>query len=466
MTGPELTIQNVAVDSLKHDTSIYPREKPVTLAIRRYVDAIQAGEELAPIHVEAGTYRILDGYHRVRAYKECGIEIVNAYVVALNGTPALLYAASLNTRHGVAMSYSEMKDVARATVEKFPDITNKAIAEMMGIKQHTVTDWVKDLRAAQTAERDMLILRLSLLGWTQEEIGEVAGITRQAIGQLLQENAESGKTAFTSTILSLSSAGHDIATICERTALPELLVRAVILRDKSDEDRLRDFKIGIQPYDVWTFSGCDPLFGAEHPGRIPGQLVAHILYFFTEPGALVLDPMGGSGTTNDVCLAMGRRCYSYDIDARHERPDIIAHNIYRDGWPERIKKADLIFWDPPYFRKMDSTTIGDDGYIEDSISKLARDEYLQFFADALASPQIKKGTRLAFLMSDWDDNTDKEDGIFIWDYADLLRAAGWRLLRHIQAPLSTQQVHPDIVTRFRQERRLARLERYLLIAER
>lgn len=97
------------------------------------------------------------------------------------------------------------------------------------------------LPAAQTAERDMLILRLSLLGWTQEEIGEVAGITRQAIGQLLQENAESGKTAFTSTILSLSSAGHDIATICERTALPELLVRAVILRDKSDEDRLREF---------------------------------------------------------------------------------------------------------------------------------------------------------------------------------------------------------------------------------
>ena len=39
------------------------------------------------------------------------------------------------------------------------------------------------------------------------------------------------------------------------------------------------------------------------------------------------------------------------------------------------------------------------------------------------------------------------------------------MLRHIQAPLSTQQVHPDIVNKFRASRRLARLERYLLIVE-
>jgi hypothetical protein len=35
---------------------------------------------------------------------------------------------------------------------------------------------------------------------------------------------------------------------------------------------------------------CDTRFGDEWPGRIPAQLVAHILYFFSEPGDLVLDP--------------------------------------------------------------------------------------------------------------------------------------------------------------------------------
>jgi len=68
-------------------------------------------------------------------------------------------------------------------------------------------------------------------------------------------------------------------------------------------------------------------------------------------------------------------------------------------------------------------------------------------------------------MSDWDDNTGEREGIFIWNYADLLRNAGWNLIRHIQVPLSTQQVHPDIVNKFRQAHRLARLERYLIMAE-
>jgi len=78
---------------------------------------------------------------------------------------------------------------------------------------------------------------------------------------------------------------------------------------------------------------------------------------------------------------------------------------------------------------------------------------------------VRKGTRLTFLMSDWDDDTGEREGIFLWDYANILDAAGWKLRRHIQTPLSTQQVHPDIVNKFRSSRRLARLERYLLVAE-
>ena len=120
----------------------------------------------------------------------------------------------------------------------------------------------------------------------------------------------------------------------------------------------------------------------------------------------------------------------------------------------------MIFWDPPYFSKKD------DGYIDGSISRLDRDAYLKFFAEAFSSAlnTVKKDTVLAFLMSDWNDNDNKQQGIFIWDYADLLREAGWRLERHIQVPLSTQQVHPDIVNKFRESRNMARLERYLLIA--
>ena len=70
---------------------------------------------------------------------------------------------------------------------------------------------------------------------------------------------------------------------------------------------------------------------------------------------------------------------------------------------------------------------------------------------------------LSFLMADWNDNEGKLPGIFLWDYADLIYESGWTLERQIQVPLTTQQVHPDIVNKYRESRKLARLARYLLI---
>ena len=50
-------------------------------------------------------------------------------------------------------------------------------------------------------------------------------------------------------------------------------------------------------------------------GSIPAAIVAHTLYYYTQPDALVVDPMAGGGRTLDVCQSMGRRCLAYDIRA-------------------------------------------------------------------------------------------------------------------------------------------------------
>lgn len=309
----------------------------------------------------------------------------------------------------------------------------------------------------------MTAYRLHRLGWTQQEIGDTVGVSQSTYA----EEYLSEFPGLEIPIKKLLSEGIPPLEVAERYNMPLILVWAISLAGLTDAQRMAKLNINVQPYDVWHFTKCHELFGSEHPGRIPGDLVAHVLYFFTEPGDTVVDPMAGSGTTQDVCLAMGRKCYAYDIDDRHGRPDTISHNIAEDGWPDRVKKADLIFWDPPYFHKMDKLNIGDDGYIEGSISGLERADYLTFFGQRLAEARamVRKGTRLAFLMSDWDDDTGAREGIFLWDYANILDAAGWKLRRHIQTPLSTQQVHPDIVNKFRASRRLARLERYLLVAE-
>lgn len=464
----------VNIATVKFDSTIYPRGKPSTTIVEEYADALLAGNVFPPIVLEVETNRLLDGYHRWKAHKrlveqpelngqgEQFSEIEADFHVIPEGIPPKLYAASLSSKHGHRLTSGETKDLAREICEANPDFAAQVIAEYVGKSRQTVDGYVSDIKGRRKEQQRAIIMRLDRLGWTQEEVAQVVGVTQQRVAQLLQEMPELAKL-----VKSVLASGIPHLEVAERFNLPLQVVWAIDLYGRDDADRLDRLGIKVQPYDVWQFAKCHDLFGSQHPGRIPGELVAHVLYFFSQPGDVVIDPMAGSGTTPDVCLAMGRKCYAYDIDDRHGRNDIITHNIALNGWHERIKKADLIFWDPPYFEKMDSLNIGEDGYIDGSISKLSRDEYLSFFEARLteAKAQVKKGARLAFLMSDWDDNTGKRQGIFVWDYADIIRRAGWCIVRHVQVPLSTQQVHPDIVNKFRKSRRLARLERYLLVCE-
>ena len=111
--------------------------------------------------------------------------------------------------------------------------------------------------------------------------------------------------------------------------------------------RRRDhFSAGFRPtpYDVWSFKH-DRAFGVPHPGSIPPGIVAHTLHYYTAPGATVVDPMAGGGTTLDVCQSMGRRCLAYDLHP--VRPEIVLNDV-NNGFPSEARGCDLIFCDPPY----------------------------------------------------------------------------------------------------------------------
>jgi ParB family chromosome partitioning protein len=110
------------------------------------------------------------------------------------------------------------------------------------------------------------------------------------------------------------------------------------------------FEVEFKPrvYNVWNFSMCDDRFGMKsYPGRIPGQIVQNLLYYYTGENDLVVDPMAGSGTTIDVCKLMNRRHLAYDLAPA--RDDIIQRDI-RSGFPKEAENCQLIFLDPPYWR--------------------------------------------------------------------------------------------------------------------
>ena len=74
------------------------------------------------------------------------------------------------------------------------------------------------------------------------------------------------------------------------------LVWALRLEGKTDQEKFKELGWGLRTWDQWNFNECDERFGDDWPGRIPAQLVAHTLFFFTKPGDLVLDPKPGSSS--------------------------------------------------------------------------------------------------------------------------------------------------------------------------
>ena len=61
----------------------------------------------------------------------------------------------------------------------------EALAEKLGVIQQTVNISISDIRARQKAGRNIIIIRLNRLGWTQEQIAEIAGMTQGRVAQII-----------------------------------------------------------------------------------------------------------------------------------------------------------------------------------------------------------------------------------------------------------------------------------------
>jgi len=113
-------------------------------------------------------------------------------------------------------------------------------------------------------------------------------------------------------------------------------------RDIEDEISL------IESTTFWDFPrqsyGLTPKGDNKYPGVTPALIIYNMVWRYTDPGDLVVDPMAGSGTTLDVCKEEKRRCIGYDISPT--RSDVIqndARNI-----PLEDNSVDMIFIDSPY----------------------------------------------------------------------------------------------------------------------
>ena len=482
-----MSTKQYKISDLTWDQSIYPRSGKSQKTIEAYIEALKAGAEFPAIRIQKvfnypldDTKRdaalIIDGLHRFFAFRESGRKEIQA--VELDESPLdyeknrvnlLLDSANANITHGDRLTSNDKKRIAREIAVSDTDCqwTEDAMAEKLGITRQAVNTWISDIRARQKADRNTIIMRLNRLGWTQEQISGVTGLTQGRITQIINN-------ANFCEINNLLSQGRDMEYIARHYHMDMALAWALRLDGKSDKERFKELGWGLRAWDQWNFNECDERFGDDWPGRIPAQLVAHTLYYFTKSGDFVLDPMAGGGVVPDVCMLFNRKCRAFDLAPTENRPEIKYHywDIKNLVWPV-TKKPDLIFFDPPYFsKKAKEYELKADGCAT-PVSSYGREEYLDFFKRffRLAHKNTKAAASMAFLNADWRDfestpalSENPDNSITIFDYYLLMSKAGWKVTHRIECPLSSERLTGNEVQKMQDKRILGTVLRTLLIA--
>ena len=195
---------------------------------------------------------------------------------------------------------------------------------------------------------------MNRLGIPQDRIAKRLGLPQKTISNHLAK-----MPVLANQLNSDLEKGFTVAQVAEKHACPvgpedrtggwtEPMVWSLALYNKEDIERFKELGWGLRTWDLWEWNDCDRRFGDDWPGRIPAQLIAHILYYFSKQNDLILDPMAGGGVTPDTCIALNRRCWAFDmIDRPETRPEVETHTwtsakapdnpVYQPSWPVNSK---------------------------------------------------------------------------------------------------------------------------------
>ncbi|MCF6248315.1 MAG: hypothetical protein L3J69_13280 [Desulfobacula sp.] len=170
---------------------------------------------------------------------------------------------------------SETKKTARRAFKTNPQLTSLEIGRAIGRSRQAVDRYVADLRATNLLDLDLKLFRLNQLGIPLDRMAKRLGAPRKTLSNHLAKMLTLAKWPN-----SYLSKGFTVSQVARKHEWPEPLVWSQALKGKDDLTRFKALDWGLRTWDLWNFNDCDSRFGDEWPGRIPAQLIGHILYFF------------------------------------------------------------------------------------------------------------------------------------------------------------------------------------------
>ena len=348
-------VTEISVADVVFRDDLYPRIETSPQTVQKYAEDLDV---LPPIVVNQHN-ELIDGWHRWTAHKKAEAEMIKAEVVDTESDAHLLeLAIETNATHGLQLSQADKRDMARriynSTPESERDEKKKSLAKILSVSERTVRDWLGRIDKDAKEARKQRIFDLWLAGWTQQEIADAVGVPQKEVDR------------------SLSQFGS---------------VSDLTKTQQSAAEHATDFEVPI--YNVWKQQTKSS--GSSHFGNSEVRWVDNLLYLYTDPFDVVVDPFAGGGSTIDICKKRLRRYFVSDRKPIVEREKEIRQHDLKDGplKPPQWKDVKLVYLDPPYWIQaegqysVDADDLGNQS-LEDFTANLAKiiKEYAKKLSDA------------------------------------------------------------------------------------
>lgn len=132
----------IDLNAITIDTALQIRAAINTETVNEYADAMRAGAVFPPIVVfeDGGECILVDGFHRIEAYRAAGITTIPADILPGTRRDALLYAVGANASHGLRRTNADKRRAVEVllTDDEWSQWSNTEIARRAGVDEKMV----------------------------------------------------------------------------------------------------------------------------------------------------------------------------------------------------------------------------------------------------------------------------------------------------------------------------------------
>jgi len=407
---------------------LYPRSMSNPELVQNYAENL---EVLPPIEVNQNNI-LIDGWHRLTAHKKNKIEDIIVIVTKTSSESELrLLAAERNTQHGWQMTRSDKQDFARQTYHATPSKERaeikKRLQRILSVSPRTINSWLSRIDKDTKEQQKKKVFDLWMQCYTQEEISEEVGIDRNDVKRQIHDFGQNGHFS-----------------------------------NMTKFNFQDDFSPPI--YNIWKLQNKSSKI--SHFGNSEQQWLENLIYLYTEPFDIIVDPFAGGGSTIDVCKKRGRRYYVSDRKPIIEREHEIRLHDIMNGLPSvpRWKDVKMVYLDPPYWKQAE-------GRYSNDAEDLANMPIEQFnetlsgiitdFGKKLSGYDAPKYIALIIQPTQWKAPGRR----FIDHIGDMLRSIPLPIQMRYSVPYESQQCTAQMVEWAKQNKQTLVLTREILVWE-